>query len=227
MKDVGLSPSRKEQVMQILNELGMIAPWTPQRAQYDYVILPGSTVPSMKARLNWLAQQWRNGIRFQQLVVLTGQRPLTPGIDHISEVMAELLPKKSSLPATFTGANAPMHETEAARLLLYYYPYPQGMEKVPVKFVDSPRIWQGGHWSRCHTATTVKDWLAYSPEPGSMLVISSQPSAHYQDAVFRREMPKSFNIETSTAGMSRSFSMAILLDAVATWLRASDAPPEL
>ncbi|MTI12248.1 hypothetical protein [Sansalvadorimonas verongulae] len=227
MKEVGLSPSRKEQVLQVLNELGMTSSWAPKETQYDYAILPGATVPSMKARLDWLAKQWQNGTRFKQIVVLTGQRPLTPEIDHISEVMAGLLPENSSLPTTFTGSNAPMHETEAARLLLYYYPYPQGMERVPVKFVDSPRCWQGGHWSRCHTATTVKDWLEYSPKPGAMLVISSQPSAHYQDSVFRREMPKGFAVETSTASLTQGYPMAVLLDAVATWLRTSDEPPEL
>ena len=226
MTEVILPEIKQTQVMEALDELGLISPWKPKKEHYDYAVLPGSTVPSMKARLDWLVQQWREGIRFNQLVVLTGQRPLTPGIDRFADVMAGLLPNNSSLPTSFNGANAPMHETEAARLLLYYYPYPEGMEQVPVKFVDCPRIWQGGHWGRCHTGTTVKDWLEYSPKPGTTLVISSQPSAHYQDAVFRRHLPQTFTIETSTAGMAQGFSMAVLLDAVATWLRASEVPPK-
>ncbi|WP_281645090.1 hypothetical protein [Parendozoicomonas sp. Alg238-R29] len=225
MKEVGLSETKKNQVIAVLDELDLISPWFPKRKTYDYAILPGSTAPSMKARLDWLAEQWDSGVRFSQLVVLAGQRPLTPKIDRFPEVMAALLPKKSSLPESFNKENAPLHETEAIRLILYYYPYPSEMEKVPVKIIDSPRQWQGGHWGRCHTATTIKDWLEHSPKPGSMLVISSQPSAHYQDAVFRREMPKSFTIETSTAGLPPGYSMAVLLDAVATWLRSSSVPP--
>ena len=228
MEEVHLEPETHKQVMETLHHLGLTNAWLPQNKTYDYAILPGATFPSMKTRLDWLAEQWQRGVRFQQLVVLAGQRPLTPEVDRFQEIMSSLSSTESGAKRKTFPMNdktAPMHETEAARLLLHYYPLPEGMEQVPVQIIDSPRKWQGDSWGRSHTADTVRDWLAYSPKPGTALVISNQPSAHYQDAVFRRHLPSTFSIETSTAEIGKNYSMAIILDGVATWLRICEQPP--
>ncbi len=219
-----LSHGKQQQVYETLEELGMISPWLPHHKEYDYGIIPGSTLPGMKLRLDWLANQWQNGVHFKSLVVLTGQRPLTPSIDHFQEVMTSLRPD-----IDFGSEQAfPMHETEAVRLLFHYYKFPDGMESIPLNIIDCPRKWLGHEWGRCHTKDTVDTWLEQVPKPGSTLVVSSQPSAHYQKTVFRKELPTSFSVDMSAPGTAANTPIAPLLDAVAVWLRAAgNTPPRL
>ena len=226
LKNVDLPPEIHAQVMVQLEQLRLIQAWQPQHQAYDYGILPGATLPSMKSRLDWMAQLWRRGVRFHSLIVLTGQRPLTPAIDHFPEIMSSIAPGTRidfSHPTIF-----PLHETEAARLLVHFYPFPEGMDKVPVVFIDSPRQWRGFNWERSHTGDTVDEWLKHNPTPGKTLVISNQPSAHYQEAVFLRELPSSFDVEMSAPPLSPDIPLSIVLDAVSVWIRTTgDQPPAL
>ena len=226
LKDVNLPLEKHRQVMTLLDQLQLLQAWRPKHNHYHYGILPGATLPSMKSRLDWMAQLWREGVRFQSLVVLTGQRILTPAIDHFSEIMAAIAPNAD---VDFNDPTVyPMHETEAARLLLHYYPYPEGMEKVPVTFVDSPRQWRGYGWERSHTGDTVDEWMKHNPKPGKTLVISNQPSAHYQEAVFLRVLPANFEMELSAPALAPDIPLSVLLDAVSVWIRTTgDKPPKL
>ncbi|MCL6269092.1 YdcF family protein [Sansalvadorimonas sp. 2012CJ34-2] len=226
LKDVTLPPEKHKQVMAVLEEFRLIKPWRPQHETYDYGVLPGATLTSMKARLEWLAQLWKEGIRFSKLIVLTGQRPLTPSIDHFPEIMTTIAPDSG---VNFNDPKIqPMHETEAARLLLAFFPLPKGMDKVPVVYIDSPRQWRGNNWERSHTGDTVDEWLKHNPKPGKTLVVSNQPSAHYQEAVFLKELPSSFDVEMTTPALASDIPLSVLLDAVSVWIRTTgDKPPKL
>ena len=213
---VKFSEEKQQRVYEALDTLGLLSAWEPQEKFYDYAILPGAVLPTIKTRLDWLLGRWQKGIRFRQLVVLTGQRPLVDRIDRVSEVMPNLHPDQY-----------PMHETEAARLLVHITPLPKGMEKVEKVFFDSPRIWQDNRWERPNTATTVAAWMKHNPQPGRVLLISSQPSAHYQDAVFKNLLPDTFSVETSAPALAFDTPLSVLLDAVAVWLRSSSIPPAI
>ncbi len=221
---VSLPPEQYRKVTAALENLGVIASWHPTQTTYDYAILPGALVPTMKVRLDWLAELWRKGIRFQRLIVLTGQRPLTSEVDHFPAILAKLAPSQDAVHPDIPTIH-PMHETEAAKLLLYFYPYPKGMDQVPISVIDAPRKWQGTRWERAHTGETVEAWLAHAPRPGSTLVISSQPSAPYQDAVFKNLLPASFTVETSAPPISPNIPLAVILDGTSNWLRSSTTPP--
>ena len=226
--EVPLPESRAQEARACLDSLPLTRPLCPSRQHYTYAILLGAPGPIMLERLDWLARQWQQGVRFEQLVVLVSQRPLTPGIDRIPELMTKLLERSTRNPAQWSAdSTPPLHETEAARLLLTAYPYPEGMEQVPVKVVDTPRKWQDGNWFRCHTAETFRAWLnpADPPEPGSVLVVSSQPSALYQHAVAARELPPDFSLDTTATPAPQDISLAQLLDGMSTWLRTCETRP--
>ena len=218
MPEVQLSSEKKKQLFKVLDQLGVISAWMPLQQDYHYAILPGSTLPNMMHRLDWLAKLWTQGHRFDQLVVLTGQRPLTHNIDRVREVFSMLVPTRAQ---SIAEQHYPLHETEAARLLLHYYSYPEGMEHVPVKIVDSPRKWQNHSWHRSHTTDTVESWLEYNPKPGSVLMITNQPSAHYQSSAFNRALPDSFHLDTSAPAVPDQTPVVVILDGISTWLRAS------
>ncbi len=226
MAPLDLPDQQRREVYQALDALGVIGAWQPPKASYDYAILPGAIVPTMQARLAWLIHLWQQGVRFRQLVVLSGQRPLTSEIDKVATVfpvLQQALKKDANTPEMVL----PMHETEAARLLLQVTPLPKGMQDIPVVFVDTPRIWQQDHWQRAHTGSTVEAWMELTPKPGSTLLISSQPSAHYQDAVFKNLLPEGFTVDTSTEALATNARLEVVLDGVATWLRSCTLPPKL
>ncbi|CAM3456578.1 hypothetical protein [Parendozoicomonas haliclonae] len=227
MPAVNLQGDQRHRVYEALEELGVISDWQPSATTYDYAIWPGAIVPTMKTRLEWLTKLWKQGIRFKTLVVLTGQRPLTDNIDNFYTVMVSLLGAEHASELFADPNNHPHNETEAARLLLHYTPLPDTMKNVTVVFADTPRKWTGDVWDRPHTGDTVEQWLLFNPEPGSVLLVTSQPSAHYQEAVFQQHLPAGFPLDTSTPALNSNASLAIILDGIATWLRSSPTPPTL
>ncbi|MCY4472159.1 MAG: hypothetical protein OXC07_04980 [Kistimonas sp.] len=229
MQEVVLPEKQMGEIRDCMDELSLIRAVTASQKEYDYAVILGAPGPIMLSRMDWLASQWKQGVHFRQLVVLTGQRPLTPDIDRVPELMNELQERGDgqNLAGWSSSSHQPLHETELARLLLAAYSYPDGMEQVPVTVVDTPRKWQDGNWFRCHTGDTLQTWLrsCESPRPGSVLMVSSQPAAQYQKSVALRELPPGFSLDTIAEAAPKNISLAELLDSVSTWLRASGSKP--
>lgn len=218
LAEIDLPLDREALVYEDLRQLGFSQAIEPLRETYTYGVILGATSPGMLERLNYLATLWRNGTRFDRLIFLTGQRPLDPSADHFQSLMKSLQ-KKADI-AHFTGDATSMHETEAARLLYLYADLPQSMRQLPVSFIDTPRTWQHQHWVRPNTRDTVITWLRTKPETGSVLMVSTQPYVAYQHAVVRSELPLSeFYLETVAPAISKEPPLAVVLDAVAGWLK--------
>lgn len=220
LAELDLSPDKETQVQEDLRQLGFVQALKPVKEQYDYGVILGATCPGMLERIHYLAELWREGVRFNRLVFLTGQRPLDPSADHFQSLMKSLQQKTDV--AHFSGDAAPMHETEAARLLYLYADLPQSMRKLPVDFIDTARTWQHQHWLRPNTRDTVRSWLQNRPTAGSVLMVSTQPHAAYQHAVVRDELADGFYLETVAPGITKDQSLAVMLDAVASWLKQLD-----
>ena len=212
LPDIDIDKQSEAKAINLIRGIGLIDELTPSHKEFDYALLLGATVPRMQQRLEHLARLWQSGVRYKQLVFLTGQRPLTPEIDKVDQLIANAsghLATKDSRPAT---------ESEAAIMLFQSTPLMPDMRAAPVVFVDSPRQWNQTYWQRPNTRDTLKTWLHRNPESGSVLVMSEQPSAHYQQEVVRQELPETFSVDVAASTATKETRLAILLDALALWL---------
>ena len=118
-----LSSNQRLLVFNWAKEQGLFDPWKPLCASYDKALIFGATTPRMKMRLDNLKQLWEEGIRFKEIVWLTGDRPLDPQVDHLLERCK--------------------NESEAAQILWEETDLPEEMGRLPVLFVamvyDHPR----------------------------------------------------------------------------------------
>ncbi len=184
-----LTLEKKEKVLQLADQMGFIQEIRPTKQEYDYVLLLGATVFRMQARLEHMAQLWKEGIRFNKVVILTGMRPLDP--------KAEDLIAKT--------------ESEAAHILWDRCE----LNFLPVSFVEVP---MNGS-IRPTTQDTIIRWMEEFPEPGSSLFISNQPYCHYQGAIVDLVLPDKFEHETvGNSADPTSLNGAVVLDTIARWL---------
>jgi hypothetical protein len=209
---------KRSQLMPLFDQMGLVTAIKPRQQQYDYALLLGATVRSMRNRLAYLAQQWREGIRFGSLVFLVGARLLDPTMENDSMV----LNLKGAEPYVRSGwqlkGPKPATEIQAARLVYDQVAMPDAMRQVPVVYVDTPMQRHGLVLRRPNTADTVVAWLATKPNPGSCLVVSNQPYVVYQDAALRSALPSAFDIETIGAAAPADCAVAIYLDTLARFL---------
>ena len=193
-----------QQLLPFLQKVGCIDPITAQKNVYDYALVLGATGAIMQERLDFLWQEYQRGVRFHQVVLLTGQRDLDESVEIFPENCAT--------------------ETD---LLVYLFEKSPLCGKIPCLLIDSPKIPIGeGILRRPNTAKTVVDWYATRPLPGSCLAISNQPFVGYQEAVIRTFLPAEFTVEAvgPMAKISENFGepryVAVLLDNFAKWFYA-------
>lgn len=193
-----------------------------QNCEYEYGIVLGSTVQIMRQSFWFLKQAWEQGVRFKQLVVLVGDRPLEADIENEAMLTDS---SRSSYPFRTDWkppATLPKNETEAAKLIFDQLALPEEWRSMPLLFVDTPRP---PNARRPRTSDTFVYWLqmAHSP-PGSCLIVSRQPFVGRQDAVAHNYLPNAFSIETIGEGfslddyMKEPKALAILLDELARWI---------
>lgn len=196
-----LFPEEKRFVLDWAEKQGLFAAWKPARKNYDKALILGATTSRMEMRLNYLKKLWLQGIRFDEIVWLTGDRPLDKRVD-------ELMDRCKT-------------ESEAAHILWEGADLPEEMRKLPVVFVSHPMKQEGGSSKRPNTEDTIIAWLKVSPEPCSALFVSDQPFCGYQFAIVKTCLPKSFQFDLVGKGAdptSHPAAAAITLDAIARWL---------
>lgn len=217
MPDIKLDFQRQERVMAHLEKLGLVKELRPKSQEFEYALLLGATAPRMETRLLQLAKLWQDGVRFNEIIFLVGQRPLTPGIDQVDTLVTRVLGKAASEEARRNAR--PMTETEAATMVYETTELPEAMRKVPVHYVDTPRYWHNDHWQRANTRDTLKKWMERADtSPGKTLIVSDQPHSLYQQEVVRQELPASFPTEVTGQRAGVDTRIAIYLDALALWL---------
>ncbi|HEB41658.1 MAG TPA: hypothetical protein ENI08_01390, partial [Candidatus Dependentiae bacterium] len=179
-------PEKRAQLMTVFDKLGTIKEIEPTHNYYNYALILGATVPRMRSRLQYLIELWEKGVRFDSINVLVGQRPLDPNLES-----PEILLDKNNTMIPFrkdwqlTG-DLPTTEAEAAKLIFEQSPLPAEWDNLSVMFVDTPMQPTGtGKLRRPTTQDSIIYWLKTDPKPGSILAISNQPYAHYQDTVLR------------------------------------------
>lgn len=220
LKDLDIDQNTHQKALRQLRKLDFVDEIKPKHEQYDYALLPGATIPRMQQRLENLISLWEKGIRFAKIIVTVGLRPVTPDVDKIDWITHKTSgsnPHKDAFPTT---------ELEGAEMLFIATKMPEAMRQLPVEFIPTPRYWENNRWHRPNTRQTIATWNKTRPKPGSVLVLSEQPSAHYQMEVIRQELPDTFSVDLAARPALPETRLVILLDALALWLHNARKQPE-
>ncbi|NGX40088.1 MAG: hypothetical protein KR126chlam1_01428 [Chlamydiae bacterium] len=194
----------------LLRALGCINSIHAEKKNYQYALVLGAMGKTMQRRLDFLYKEWKRGVRFDQIVLLTGERDLDPTREKFPEGLKS--------------------ETDLFLHLFDRHP----LKKIaPYTLINSPKqIQKDGSLRRPTTASTMRDWLRSRPSLGDCLAISTQPFVGYQEAVVRAFLPKGFSVEGVGPGTDNCYPTAdldlevppvpyplsIYLDNIAKWL---------
>lgn len=163
-------PDKLDAAIPLLKKLGYIDEVSASRSHYKYALLLGGYTMRMQERIECLIKEWNRGVRFDQIVVLTGQRPLDSKTEgHIEGIETET----QMLMHLFSNADLP-----------------NLLRSIPVLLVDVPM-----REKRPTTLDTINAWMRFNPEAGSCLILANQPFVNYFDLVFRTYMPTDFDLE--------------------------------
>lgn len=205
-----LSPDQRRFVLNWATEQGFFAPWKPFYKSYDKALILGATTSRMQMRLDYLKQLWEDGVRFNEIVWLTGDRPLDKRVDDLTDRCS--------------------NEAEAARLLWEETNLPEAMRKLPVLFIAVPMKMEEYTLKRPNTEDTIIAWLKVAPEPCRALFVSDQPFCGYQFAVIKASLPSPFLFDLVGQGVdstSHPAAAAITLDSIARWIYQEDRMTKL
>lgn len=208
----------RDQLTPLLNDLNLLKEIKPAQKTYDVAIILGAAVSRMRDRLAYALEQWRNGIRFNTLVFLAGERPLDPEKESVQQLYDRT---SKHVRADWQEPNiAPTTETEMAKMVFDQADLPDGFKKsVKVVFIDTPmQPTADGGTRRSNTGDTIKLWLAETAPQGSVLAISNQPYVGYQHAVLKSFVPQQLHVETVGPKANSALSIDVHLDNLARWL---------
>lgn len=190
---------QRDEICPLLDSMGMFETKWASEKYYDYAFVLGALHGAVEMRIHHIVEEWKRGVRFDNVVFLTGKRPL-----HIE--------KEKKILSLKNETAMMVHVWETTEM-------PPELRAVPLTIVDAPPLPLRG---RPTTESTVYAWLEMSPELGSILMVSSQPYVRYQKAVLGTLLPL-FEIEGVGQEGGRTLPISILLDTIGkevTWSRA-------
>jgi hypothetical protein len=173
--------------------------WLPSESHYDKAFIFGATTFSMQKRLEHLLTLWQRGVRFDEVIWLTGERPLDEKADHYLEFCKT--------------------ESEAAKLLWDLAELPLELRELPVVFVQVPMKKEGANLQRPNTYDTLAAWLALESTNGqeprcTALFITTQPYCQYQFEMTRKALPESVLFDVASPSM-KTLKASVILDTLA------------
>ncbi len=192
-----LSPDQRLFILTWAKQQYFFTDCKPVSKIYDKALIGGAITSTMQRRLDYLKRLWDEGVRFHEVVWLTGNRPLNPKADGLIDRCT--------------------CESEAAHLIWKETPLPEAMRNIPVVFVAAPMKPEG----RPNRKDTILAWLKTETSPSTLLIVSDQPFCGYEFAVFKSILPDAFLFDVVGPFMdptSRPAMDAVILDSVARWL---------
>jgi hypothetical protein len=171
-------------------------PWKPSSRAYEQALILGSTTSSMQARLDYLTSLWEEGVRFEVVFWLTGERPLDATIDQLLDQCKT--------------------ESDAARLL---WEKSSLSKKIEAVFISVPMQMVNGILKRPVTHDTLIAYLPKSSNPTSVVVVSEQPFCLYQYAIVKAVFPKNIPFDVVGPGIkNREPKASVILDTIARYI---------
>jgi len=189
--NMNFSLEEKDRVLNLFDSLGFIRKQQPQRSQYTYVCVLSGIVPRMDARLQYLVTLWKQGIRWEHIVFLSGDRLLDERVDHVGN-------------SSIVGAK---NEAEALAMLWdgmqREEKIPRELQQIPITRITAKSIvGEQGTIQRPTTQDTIHQLLQETGtvENASYLFISSQPFVPYQLRVVRHTFKDQRNVYEVVGG---------------------------
>lgn len=221
----------RDDVVKVADRMGLFKAQDPLLQKYDYAVCLGAFLNGVRSRLAHIVELWQQGIRFESLVFLAGERTLRKGPGQVDDYAFFLDPTKSPLPFKPNWSPPPsdqvVYETEydMVRLVWDQVQIPVDMElalKGHVIFVNAPR----GIQARPSTKDTYQVWLdQFHPKPGSLVAPSDPLLWTYQQLTGMQVLGPEFNLDTIAHAPSPTLLkryecsiVALILDTVATCL---------
>jgi hypothetical protein len=144
----------------------------PLLRRYDYGVVLGTNLKAVRERIAQFVRAWEEGIRFDKLVFLSGERDLRKGEGEPESIAVLCDPSKSPLAfkkGWSLNKDTP-YETEYDMVLILWdqLEIPQDMAdalKGKIEFINAPR----GSYPRPSTKDTFEVWMNTHPKPGTIL----------------------------------------------------------
>lgn len=208
----------KPLITPLLNELGFIHAAHPRFKQYQGALVHGALFSTVRMRVHFLIEEWKQGVRFTDLYFLSGERPL----DSDRENKEAFLTDQTSplkIRKDWPGIKEmPKTECEMMQMVWEQAEIPEEMrEEVTTHFINAPMKKNPAlsHPLRPNTQDTVEEWLKASPLYGRYLAVSNGPYIPRQDLITKTISGKTFEIDTIGPETSEKTTIAIILDEVA------------
>lgn len=177
-----LTQEEQNKVYKVFDDLGELKDVSPFIRKVDYVLIMGSTLESMRARIMFLNRLVREGnITLQpttQIVFLSGDRPLLPSGNATVLTSSALNPPREDW---VVPEKIPENEVDLAPFLWKQLKLTPALLAYKPTYVNAPKK-EGTH--RATTGDTVEAFAHnHSPTPGYVLIISENPFVTYQGLV--------------------------------------------
>lgn len=202
-----LSEDRKDLapvMMKQFDILGLIAPITAQKNEYDYAILLGAMYETFKSRLDFLEQILASGVKIRKLALLGSHRPLENNNELAPMLINHVFDK---LPLTEIDMMEALINNSLIRTM---------QPNIELIRVASPmKKGPNDTLVRANTRDTVVDLLNMNIKPGRALVISSKPYILRQDLVVKSVLTTPWRIETVGPAPPAGLPTTVYLDELA------------
>lgn len=178
-----LSVGQKEKLLNIFDTLGYVDTVYPRYKEYDFICIQGSTVPTMRQRVMFLARLVNEKkltiTPHTQIVFLAGERKLFSS--ETPEVLLDTSPWEAN-PLWQEPDTLPLDEKEAALWVWEQLNLPPALREKPIVLINGKK--RAGE-SRAQTIDAALEWVTMEAVRGKVLMISSNPYIPYQETVMK------------------------------------------
>ncbi len=197
--------NRKEELMPLFKEIGLVCQVKPSQKEYDFLLIMGALHKRAQMRIDYAVKLWKEGYRFKKIVVLGSERPLDAEQEPAHEFNTDEKPHNEFGMLKYCCNNSMPAEMLTSKNII---------------FIDTPNtIDAHGKIKRATTGDTINEWLkTENPKPGSCLVVSNQPHIGYQETVVKNLVPQTFSVEGTGDQQSPDTPVSDILDALARWI---------
>jgi len=199
----------EEDARNLIFEMGLSQEVKPQETSYRYLLVLGALFSTVALRMEYAVALWKSGVRFDEIVLLGGARPMALEQGENLEKFLAWSGKEQ--------LNSPIDtETDLLRFVYENTLMPAEMRALPVKIIDVPMLQkQDGTLRRPTTGDTIEWWLKSDPTPGACLAVSNQPFVAYQASVLKTLLPSDYPVEVVGGALVEHKELGVLLDTLA------------
>lgn len=201
----------RDDAVPLFQQLGYIGEQLATGKEYRYALVGGAYQLAIKKRLALLLREWHRGVRFQHLVLLSGERPAAPDKESLEQLNAEV----DGLVRCGQIGMVPKHEAAIMDAILWTFEFPAEW-KANHSLVCAPRV-EGRPKPDPTGEETISYWLTRAkPEPGSVLMVYSQPGLSHMQRLVRRQLePLGFPTEVIGYAPAGEVNVSMVLDSIA------------